>query len=573
MAEVPADEVPQAEKEELFCTYAAMILKDGCLLGVKELELDISEDNINTLIKAAGGSTSSFFPALFAKLCAGKDLDSMLKFGGGGGGGVAVAGGGGGGGGGGGAPAEKKEEKKASLLKPPRDSYLKFEVLYAFNDPLDSSEPVASLPLLHCEVGEVTQCKYGNGWSLCIYEVAEETGLPGGASWLLTLETRDDCELWAEAAKAARWAARAQARGKRRAAEEALASFNSNPAEWCQAASRRLKQVAEYAPPPPTLSAASRLRAWASPRTTRLQLGLTGEIWFFDFHLPSPAQEIASVASWTPTAAAIDAATEAVRRVLAACDDVCGEAEGLLEAALAKRPLQQEAAGAALRCALIPALATVGRCWSKWNSDLPQSEARILLRWLEARRQTTSDLGLVCSPLRSALTGLSSELSLRMGAHLRRLASSLLVAELGERLRGERGERRGRWSVAQSFSESFRGPSGQSIAEKDRGLHAWDLCCLRVAKFVIKEVQESLRGWLFATLPEVPRGWNSRQTDGLPTLLRRWYWGVTLVANALPSFQQQCQEITANYCRSGPSSDETKSEEGDAEDVITMMFP
>ena len=79
MAEVPADEVPPAEKEELFCTYAAMILKDS--------ELDISEEKINTLIKAAGGSVSSFFPALFAKLCAGKDLESMLKFGGGGGGG------------------------------------------------------------------------------------------------------------------------------------------------------------------------------------------------------------------------------------------------------------------------------------------------------------------------------------------------------------------------------------------------------------------------------------------------------------------------------------------------------
>lgn len=93
MAEVPADEVPPAEKEELFCTYAAMILKDS--------ELDISEEKINTLIKAAGGSVSSFFPALFAKLCAGKDLESMLKFGGGGGGG------------GGAAPAaEKTEEKK-----------------------------------------------------------------------------------------------------------------------------------------------------------------------------------------------------------------------------------------------------------------------------------------------------------------------------------------------------------------------------------------------------------------------------------------------------------------------------
>ncbi|CAE7248992.1 unnamed protein product [Symbiodinium necroappetens] len=103
MAEVPAAEVPQAEKDELFCAYAAMILKDS--------ELDITEENLNTLIKAAGGSIDSFFPALFAKLCQGKDLDSMLKFGGGGGGGVAVAGGGAADAGAGGGEA-KKEEKK-----------------------------------------------------------------------------------------------------------------------------------------------------------------------------------------------------------------------------------------------------------------------------------------------------------------------------------------------------------------------------------------------------------------------------------------------------------------------------
>ncbi|CAE7557435.1 unnamed protein product [Symbiodinium natans] len=103
MAEVPAAEVPQAEKDELFCAYAAMILKDS--------ELDITEDSINSLIKAAGGSIDSFFPALFAKLCQGKDLDSMLKFGGGGGGGVAVAGGAAADAGAGGGEA-KKEEKK-----------------------------------------------------------------------------------------------------------------------------------------------------------------------------------------------------------------------------------------------------------------------------------------------------------------------------------------------------------------------------------------------------------------------------------------------------------------------------
>ncbi|CAJ1355469.1 unnamed protein product [Effrenium voratum] len=102
MAEVPADEVPQAEKDELFCSYAAMILKDS--------ELDITEENINTLIKASGGSIDSFFPALFAKLCAGRDLGDLLKIGGGGGG---MAVGGGGAAAGGAAPAaEKKEEKK-----------------------------------------------------------------------------------------------------------------------------------------------------------------------------------------------------------------------------------------------------------------------------------------------------------------------------------------------------------------------------------------------------------------------------------------------------------------------------
>merc|ERR1719387_2624192 len=101
MAEVPADEVPQAEKDELFCAYAGMILTDS--------ELDITEENINKLIKAAGGKVDSFFPALFAKICEGKDVSKFLKLGGGGGGPAPAAAAGGGGGGGGEA---KKEEKK-----------------------------------------------------------------------------------------------------------------------------------------------------------------------------------------------------------------------------------------------------------------------------------------------------------------------------------------------------------------------------------------------------------------------------------------------------------------------------
>jgi len=56
MAEVPAAEVPQAEKDELFCAYAGMILTDS--------GMDITEESLNKLIKAAGGSIDSFFPAL-----------------------------------------------------------------------------------------------------------------------------------------------------------------------------------------------------------------------------------------------------------------------------------------------------------------------------------------------------------------------------------------------------------------------------------------------------------------------------------------------------------------------------
>merc|ERR1719152_307340 len=104
MAVVPVAEVPQAEKDELFCAYAAMILKDS--------ELDITEENLNTLIKASGGAIDSFFPSLFAKMCQGKDLESMLKFGGGGGGGVGPAPGAAGASGGGDAPAAKEEKKQ-----------------------------------------------------------------------------------------------------------------------------------------------------------------------------------------------------------------------------------------------------------------------------------------------------------------------------------------------------------------------------------------------------------------------------------------------------------------------------
>merc|ERR1719281_845180 len=103
MAEVPTSEVPQAEKDELFCAYAGMILTDS--------GLDITEESLNTLISAAGGKIEPFFPALFAKMCAGKDISKMLVFGGGGGGGGGAVAAADAGAGGGAAKEEKKEEK------------------------------------------------------------------------------------------------------------------------------------------------------------------------------------------------------------------------------------------------------------------------------------------------------------------------------------------------------------------------------------------------------------------------------------------------------------------------------
>ena len=71
---------------ELACVYAALILHDD--------GLDITPENISTILKASGVEVEAYWPTLFAKLCKGKDMDAMI---------ASVGSGGGGGGGGGGA--------------------------------------------------------------------------------------------------------------------------------------------------------------------------------------------------------------------------------------------------------------------------------------------------------------------------------------------------------------------------------------------------------------------------------------------------------------------------------------
>ncbi|KAK9830978.1 hypothetical protein WJX81_004771 [Elliptochloris bilobata] len=95
---------------ELACVYASLILHDD--------GLDISADNINTLVNAAGLKIEPYWASLFSKLFANKNVgDLIANVGAGGGGGGVVSGGGSGGGGaaaagGGAAKEEEKEEEK-----------------------------------------------------------------------------------------------------------------------------------------------------------------------------------------------------------------------------------------------------------------------------------------------------------------------------------------------------------------------------------------------------------------------------------------------------------------------------
>mmetsp|Transcript_38285 Transcript_38285/g.63362 ORF Transcript_38285/g.63362 Transcript_38285/m.63362 type:complete len:118 (+) Transcript_38285:44-397(+) len=98
---------------ELACVYAALILHDD--------GLEVSAENISSLLKAAQVETEAYWPTLFAKLCKGKDIGSMLSAGGGGGGAIAVSGGGGdvaGAAAGGDAAAPAEEKKKEPEPEP-----------------------------------------------------------------------------------------------------------------------------------------------------------------------------------------------------------------------------------------------------------------------------------------------------------------------------------------------------------------------------------------------------------------------------------------------------------------------
>ncbi|KAL0491964.1 ribosomal protein LP1 [Acrasis kona] len=95
-------EYTQEKVESLACVYAALILHDE--------KIAITGDAIKSLVAAANVKVAPYWPGLFAKALAGKDVSALLANVGGGSSGAPAAGSSGS------APAaaaeEKKEEKK-----------------------------------------------------------------------------------------------------------------------------------------------------------------------------------------------------------------------------------------------------------------------------------------------------------------------------------------------------------------------------------------------------------------------------------------------------------------------------
>eukprot|EP00451_Oxyrrhis_marina_P050523 CAMPEP_0204477648 /NCGR_PEP_ID=MMETSP0471-20130131/32755_1 /ASSEMBLY_ACC=CAM_ASM_000602 /TAXON_ID=2969 /ORGANISM="Oxyrrhis marina" /LENGTH=87 /DNA_ID=CAMNT_0051480411 /DNA_START=56 /DNA_END=315 /DNA_ORIENTATION=+ len=71
MAAVAGNMLSGAERGELACIYAAMILHDG--------GAGIEAEAIAAMVKAAGGSVDAHVPLLFARALRGKDVGKMLE--------------------------------------------------------------------------------------------------------------------------------------------------------------------------------------------------------------------------------------------------------------------------------------------------------------------------------------------------------------------------------------------------------------------------------------------------------------------------------------------------------------
>merc|ERR1712232_459392 len=70
MAHVDVNQMGKTERDELCCTYAALLLHDG--------DLQITGDKIAKVIKASGNSVEAYWPSLFAKALEGQNIGTLL---------------------------------------------------------------------------------------------------------------------------------------------------------------------------------------------------------------------------------------------------------------------------------------------------------------------------------------------------------------------------------------------------------------------------------------------------------------------------------------------------------------
>merc|ERR1711904_507185 len=70
MASKAAADLSQAEKDELCCSYAALMLHDD--------GLEITSEKLNKVIKASGNTVEPYWPMLFAKALKSANIGDLL---------------------------------------------------------------------------------------------------------------------------------------------------------------------------------------------------------------------------------------------------------------------------------------------------------------------------------------------------------------------------------------------------------------------------------------------------------------------------------------------------------------
>merc|ERR1711862_200871 len=70
-ANVDVKSLSKDDKDELVCTYAALLLHDS--------KLEITGEKLNKVIKASGNTVEPYWPGLFAKALEGQDIASLLS--------------------------------------------------------------------------------------------------------------------------------------------------------------------------------------------------------------------------------------------------------------------------------------------------------------------------------------------------------------------------------------------------------------------------------------------------------------------------------------------------------------